>query len=171
MHSALSADRIGGAIWVLFGAAVVYGSWTMDRLESLQIPPLTAPGLLPGLLGLGFLLFGAILLLRPGEAAVPAATELRSLHAHASNQPSEWRRLLLSWALCVIYAGLLLGRGLPYWLLTLVFLFAHLMLLDESETVPAVPTRHRVLTAAILAPLVAIVVALAFQHIFLVRLP
>ena len=34
-----SADRIGGLIWIVFGSAVVYGSWTMDRLQSLGIPP------------------------------------------------------------------------------------------------------------------------------------
>ena len=34
-----SADRVGGLIWFVFGAAVVYGSWTMDRLENLNILP------------------------------------------------------------------------------------------------------------------------------------
>ena len=43
----LSADRIGGLVWVIFGAAVVYGSWVMDRLDSLKIPPATVPGLVP----------------------------------------------------------------------------------------------------------------------------
>ena len=46
-------------IWIVFGSAVVYGSWTMDRLESLGIPPSTAPGLVPGLLGIGIVIFGA----------------------------------------------------------------------------------------------------------------
>ena len=59
-----SADRIGGLIWFVFGAAVVYGSWTMDRLESLGIPPSTAPGVVPGLLGIGIIIFALILMLR-----------------------------------------------------------------------------------------------------------
>ena len=46
----MTADRIGGLIWIALGAAIVYGSWAMDRLTSLQIHPATAPGLVPGLL-------------------------------------------------------------------------------------------------------------------------
>jgi len=68
----LSADRIGGLIWVAFGLAVVYGAWAMDRLESLGIPLATAPGVVPGLLGIAFIIFGSILLVRhePGAGVV-----------------------------------------------------------------------------------------------------
>jgi hypothetical protein len=72
----LSADRIGGLIWVAFGIAVVYGAWAMDRLQSLGIPPATAPGVVPGLLGIAFIIFGSILLVRhesgAGDASEPA---------------------------------------------------------------------------------------------------
>jgi Tripartite tricarboxylate transporter TctB family len=163
-----SADRIGGLIWVMFGAAVVYGSWTMDRLESLGVPPLTAPGLVPGLLGLGCILFGLILLSRRGAPVAPA--EHRS-EGKPSGQPFEWRRTALSWALCVTYAGALLGRGPPYGLITAAFLFGHLVLLDESEQVPATPSRRRLVAAAIIAPVTAAAVTLIFQVLFLVRLP
>jgi hypothetical protein len=170
-----SADRIGGAIWVIFGAAVVYGSWTMDRLPSLGIPPLTAPGLVPGLLGLGFVVFGAILLLRSETAAAPdpAALHAEGFHKEAPAPPDaiEWRRVALSWALCIIYAGALLGRGLPYWLLTVAFLFLHLLLIDEDRPIGSAPTRRRMITAAILAALVPVAVTLIFQHLFLIRLP
>ena len=69
------------------------------------------------------------------------------------------------------YGGVLLGGGLPYWVLTAAFLFLHIILLDETEHVPAPPTLRRLLTAAILAPVVATVVMLVFERIFLVRLP
>ena len=52
----MSADRVGGTLsGVVFGAAIVYGSWTMDRLESLKIPLSTAPGVVPGVLGIGII--------------------------------------------------------------------------------------------------------------------
>ena len=54
----LTADRTGGLIWIVFGAAVIYGSWVMDRLESLGIPPSTAPGVVPGMLGAFIIVFG-----------------------------------------------------------------------------------------------------------------
>ena len=51
------------------------------------------------------------------------------------------------------------------------FLFLHILLLDETERVPASPTLRRLLIAAVLAPVVATVVMLTFERIFLVRLP
>ena len=72
---------------------------------------------------------------------------------------------------CLTYAGALLGRGLPYWLLTGGFLFLHIVLLDETGRVPARPTCGALMTAALIAPVVTIVVMLVFEKLFLVRLP
>jgi hypothetical protein len=175
---AVSADRIGGLIWVAFGGAVVYGSWAMDRLQSLGIPPATAPGVVPGLLGIAFIIFGMILFLRrepaataASEIAVPAEPAAPADVPVAPTDELHWKRAALSWALCMIYGAVLLGRGLPYWVLTAAFLFLHILLLDETESVPASPTLRRLATAAVIAPVVATVVMLVFQHIFLVRLP
>jgi Tripartite tricarboxylate transporter TctB family len=170
---AISADRIGGLIWVAFGGAVVYGSWAMDRLQSLGIPPATAPGVVPGLLGIAFIIFGVILILRREPAAAGGAETAASTEATAPAHRDElhWKRAALSWTLCMTYGAVLLGRGLPYWVLTTAFLFLHILLLDETEQVPASPTLRRLLTAAVIAPVMATVVMLVFQRIFLVRLP
>jgi hypothetical protein len=172
----LSADRIGGLIWIVFGAAVIYGSWTMDRLQSLGIPPSTAPGVVPGLLGFGIIVFGLILILRRDAASAPAFSEIPAgiVPAEATAPgPAEfhWKRAALSGFLCLSYGGALLGSGVPYWLLTMAFLFLHIVLLDETADVPARLSARRVITAAIIAPTFAIAVALVFQYIFLVRLP
>ena len=66
---------------------------------------------------------------------------------------------------------MLLGGGLPYWVLTAAFLFLHVLLLDETSRVPASPTLRRLVIAAVIAPAVATAVMLTFQHVFLVRLP
>jgi hypothetical protein len=177
VSTTLSADRIGGLIWVVFGAAIVYGSWTMDRLESLGIPPATAPGVVPGKLGIGIIMFGMILLVRREAAAreaVGPTFDGGPVDAAAPVAPADglhWQRILLSWAICVTYGGLLLGRGLPYWVLTVAFLFVHIALLDETERVPARPTVRRLAKAAIVALAVATAVALVFRYVFLVRLP
>src|SRR5688572_16699088 len=114
----ITSDRIGGAIWILFGAAIAYGSWTMDRLASLQAPPLIAPGLVPGLLGLGLIAFGLILVLRSGPAELSAVIPVEAKTELASDADDfEWRRIAVSWVLCIAYAGVLLGRGAPYWLI------------------------------------------------------
>jgi Tripartite tricarboxylate transporter TctB family len=168
------SDRIGGLIWVVFGAAVVYGSWTMDRLPSLGIPLFTAPGVPTGLLGLGLIAFGLVMLLRrrPVEVLTYSGTgDPPDPEAEQQDQGFAWGRALFSGALCLTYAGLLLGRGLPYWLLTGVFLFLHIVLLDESDRVPARPTLRRLLAAALIAPAVTVAVGLIFEKLFLVRLP
>ena len=169
----LSADRIGGLVWVIFGAAVVYGSWVMDRLDSLKIPAATVPGLVPGLLGAGLVLFGLILAIRPVGRVVETQSFVEEMpkEAPAAAGDFAWKRLLLSWAICMTYGGLLLGCGLHYWVLTACFLLLHLLVLDETDRVPAHPDLRRIITAAILAPAIATVVTLVFQYVFLVRLP
>jgi hypothetical protein len=155
----LSADRIDGLIWVAFGIAVVHGAWAMDRLQSLGIPLATAPGVVPGLLGIAFIIFGSILLVRhePGAGDVPeppipasadATAAADAVAATAHGDEFDWRRVALSWLLCVTYGGVLLGRGLPYWALTAGFLFLHILLLDETDRVPASPTVRRLVIAA-----------------------
>ena len=171
----LSADRIGGLIWFVFGAAIIYGSWTMDRLESQNIPPVTAPGLVPGLLGAGIIAFALVLLLRSGAASATAAPSFAGPAiddaAPVQEQTFHWQRGLLTLVLCLTYGAVLLGRGVHYGILTAAFLFLHILLVDETERVPARLTLRRLVVAAITAPTVATIVTLVFQHVFLVRLP
>lgn len=174
----ITADRVGGLIWVVFGAAVIYGSWMMDRLTQLQVHPATAPGLVPGLLGAGIAALGLILLFRSDAKPTAdfSATADSGDNADAADEVSiedglAPKRVLLSWVLCITYGGLLLGRGAPYWLLTVAFLFLHINLIDETNDVPAKLDKRRALIAAILAVTFATAVAQIFEKIFLVRLP
>jgi putative tricarboxylic transport membrane protein len=173
----MSADRVGGLIWVVFGVAIVYGSWTMDRLESLKIPLSTVPGVVPGLLGIGIIIFGLILLGRREASARAAVGPTFAATPEQGAAPTEeadglhWQRTALSWTLCIVYGGLLLGHGLPYWVLTVAFLFLHILLLDETERVPAALSARRALIAAVIALGIATAVALVFRYVFLVRLP
>ena len=96
-----SADRIGGLIWFVLGAAIVYGSWTMDRLESLNIPPATAPGVVPGLLGLGIMAFALVLMLRRGRVATVDFSGSEAAAPQADEAGFHWKRLALSAFLCL----------------------------------------------------------------------
>ena len=142
----------------------------------------TAAGtVVPGLLGIAFVTFGAILLARrqapadhatePVIAPSPDAAAPADTPAPVAHGEFDWRRVALSWLLCITYGGVLLGGGLPYWVLTAAFLFLHVLLLDETSRVPASPTLRRLVIAAVVAPAVATAVMLTFQHVFLVRLP
>ena len=175
----MTADRIGGLIWIAFGLAIVYGSWTMDRLTSLQIHPATAPGLVPGLLGAGLAILGVVLVLRreassTGDFAAASEAQKAELGPEpeeAADEGIALKRVALSWLLCMAYGAVLLGHGLPYWGLTAAFLLLHIILIDDTNDVPAEFDRQRAITAAIVAVLFATAVALIFEKIFLVRLP
>ncbi len=173
----LSADRVGGLVWILFGAIVFYASWTMDRLESQGVEPITAPGLLPGLLGFGMIGFGLVLVLRRGatlqadfQPAGHLGIEAKS-DAGATHTPIDWRRLGLSWLLSIVFAGVLLGRGLHFWLLAAAFMFLHLLFLEDDDRIAARPLGRRLFIAALIAAGVATAVTLVFRDLFLIRLP
>ena len=69
--------------WIVFGIAIAIGSWNMDRLESQNINPYTVPGLVPGLLGLAMVFFGALMALRAWRAGALAPTGTASRSADA----------------------------------------------------------------------------------------
>lgn len=54
-------DFVSAAAWIAVGGAILYASWTMDRLERYGAALHTAPALVPGLLGLVLLVLGALL--------------------------------------------------------------------------------------------------------------
>jgi hypothetical protein len=159
------AELWGALGWMGFGAAVLVASWRMDRLESLNINPWSAPGLMPGVLGALMLLFGAALALRERAQAAP---DERTPPPRASA-----RRTALALVLCVAFAAGLLGRGLPFWLTAAAFLFVAILafrLLDRDAESSA-PLARVALTTAVIALAAALIIGQVFENVFLVRLP
>ncbi len=97
----MKSDRIQGAFWIALGLAIFYASWTMDRLANLGVKPFSAPGLLPGVLGVFIVLLGLAMLLRARQE---------------ETERIDWRRIFLPLALCLVFAGGMVGRGIPFWL-------------------------------------------------------
>jgi hypothetical protein len=154
---ASSADRLYGLGWAVFGAAVLVASWRMDRLESLNINPWSAPGLMPGVLGALMMLFGLALALRRAGGAQPEAA-------------GSWRRTALALVLCVVFAAGLLGRGLPFWLTSAAFMFAAIFAFRVMDDDGAPRWRIAASSAAI-AIVAALVIGHVFEDLFFVRLP
>ncbi len=157
------SDPIFAAGWIGFGALVLAASWRMDRLASLSINPLSAPGLMPGVLGVLLIVFGGFLLLR---SLVP---KTKPETAAETSVP----RVVLALALCVGYGAGLLGRGLPFTATSAAFLFAAILAfrwLDRDAEAPRGLGRLAASSAAI-ALGAAIVIGLVFEQVFLVRLP
>ena len=145
----MRSDRVQGAVWALGGGAIVYASWTMDRLERHGAALYTAPGLVPGLLGLVILLLGVGLALRKRQAQ-PAAP------MSVGNTP-------LVLVLCLGYAIGLIG-WLPFWLATFAFVTAFIAVFEY-------PVRRRMALAPVYGAVTSLLVTYLFETIFLVRLP
>lgn len=160
-------DAVG---WTLLGIATLIGSIRMDRLEKQDINPYTVPGLLPGLLGIALILLGVLLGVRSWR---------RGAWAHQPpRQPDpllglQRKRVGVAIALCIGYALVLVGHGLPFWLASSIYICTSILVfrrlsLDEAE-------RRLDLRAWIHALLisvgVSVLVWLVFEHVFLVRLP
>ena len=65
------ADLLTAIVFIVLAAAMLYGSWTMDRLEVRRIHPFTAPGVVPGLLSAALLLCGIVLAIRSLRLPAP----------------------------------------------------------------------------------------------------
>jgi putative tricarboxylic transport membrane protein len=161
------ADFVTGVFLIVFGLAVLAEAWSMPRLEERSINPWTAPGIVPGILGIIIALCGALLALRSvGAGALRARW---SGVADADSRDSFWR-LTLCALLCVGYAVLLVGQ-MPFWLATAVFVFAFVAAFEwnGSDTGPA--RGRKLVVAAAIAAATAIIIPYSFQYLFLVRLP
>jgi hypothetical protein len=160
------ADFVTGLVLMALGLAVVVESLRMPRFEALQINPYTVPGLVPGVLGLVILILGGALAARAARAG-----------GWRLGSGSAWwradggvRRLVLSLALCLGYAALLVGR-LPFWLATWLFISAFIALFEWPLAGSRRERMLRLAFALAFGLVVAVIVAYVFERVFLVRLP
>ncbi len=153
------ADAMG---WTVLGVAVLVGSWTMDRLETQDVPPFAAPGLLPGLLGIVLVLIGLLLMVRSVRSS-----RLRSglVTAEGLLGPAPGRALGVI-GLCVLFGGGLVGHGVPFWAAAALFVTAAILFLRRESL-----GLRTVGFAAAVGLGAAIGITLLFQQLFLVRLP
>ena len=157
-------DLISAAFWILFGGAIVVGSWRMDRLQYMNINPYTAPGLVPGILGAFIILFGLIMAVRAVRAGALQG-------AAAGGEPIFNGRVALSAALCIAFAAGLVGHGPPFWLAAGIFVFLHIFLFEYPERRARNETAKGIAVALVVAVGASFAITMIFQELFLVRLP
>lgn len=146
----MRSDAAQGVAWALGGGLIVHASWTMDRLERHGAALYTAPGLVPGLLGLVLVVLGV-------------ALALRNRAICASSPAIRWGNTPLVLALCLGYAIGLIGR-MPFWLATFVFVTAFIAIFEY-------PSRRRMAFAPLYGAATSLAVSNLFEAVFLVRLP
>ena len=163
------ADFVAALAWIAFGLAVVAGALAMDRLERFGATVYTAPGLVPGLLGGVIALLGLVLLLRSvrrGAVAGLAAPWLPGAEGRTM-----LARSVLAIAVTLVYTLALVGHGLPFWLVTVAFVFVFMLLFDLPERRARGQAARGLAIAAVVAVATSAAVTLMFERVFLVRMP
>ena len=164
-RAAPRSDLKDAAGWIAFGAAILVGSITMDRLEQQNINPVTAPGLL----GIAMVLLGVIMAARSWRRGafttpLPPATPHRR---------EERRRVAIAVALCCGYGIVLVGHGVPFWLASTLYVTASILVFQR---ISADPAERRLgarawVQALVIGAAAAVITWLVFEKVFLVRLP
>jgi hypothetical protein len=174
--------------WVALGLAIAVGGWRMDRLEKLSIEPWSAPGLVPGMLGVLMVLFGAMLAWRSrpsaGGPAAPggAPADVRAEHrtegradagtpAGGPPGPGEMRRVLPILALAFAWVFGALGRGLPFAATSATLVIAWIALLRWRDWRASGSVARGLGIAVAIGTVACATIAVLFADVFLVRLP
>ena len=163
-------DFITSIVLIAFSISVIVMSYTMPRLEHRGIDPLSAPGVVPGFIGVILLVLALILFFRSiknGGYRVWATG--RDSDAGDRNWGAACR-VLLTLVLSLMYAVGFLGK-VNYSVATAAYIFGFICIFElEPGQKPAARIRiagWAMVQAAIAAALVTVV----FQKLFLVDLP
>ena len=164
---AARADLYGGICWIAFGAAIAVASWRMDRLERLGVSFYTAPGLVPGILGVLMVVCGAVLAIRALREGALGSRQRPALLLEAGIL----RRAGVTLLLTLGFALVLVGHGLPFPVAAALYLFFQIAVIQYPERKAKNEVGRGLLSAALVAAGAAIVISALFQLVFLVRLP
>jgi hypothetical protein len=106
-------------------------------------------------------------------AALGVRALARGAGQGAVQRAGEGKRIALALALCIAYAGGLLGKGLAFWLTSSAFLFVAVLVFRvlDADAGPRRPLRPLAMTSAAIALGASLAIAFLFQEVFLVRLP
>jgi len=159
------SDFRSGLVWTALGLAILYGSWTMDRLVHLNVSPYTVPGLVPGVLGACIAFMGAILTfraLRQGALTAPPTAGISWL---------EHGRFFISLTLCLLFGLVLMGHGLPFWLAAALYVAGFVALFQWPERQEKGQLGRGILFAIAFGLITGLVIHHVFEDLFLVRMP
>lgn len=158
------ADLLAGTACLAVSIGIMVAAWQMDRLERLQATIYTAPGLVPGILGVALALMSVLLIARALRAGVSAGPR-RSFHLW-----DHWR-LAVALVLCLAFAIGLVGHGLQFWLASALFVAVFMFVFQFEERRLAGTLLRGAAFAAVYGLITGLVVHHLFQDVFLVRLP
>lgn len=162
-------DFITSIVLIAFSISVVVSSYTMPRLEHRGIDPFSAPGIVPGMIGLILLCLALIMFVRSVRAG---GYRLFSpdIDQGGAQHPGAAFRVLLTLLLSLIYAVGLLGR-VDYTIATLLYVLSFIVLFEYRRGVPLLKQKNMLAAALLQAVIAAVLITLVFRKLFLVDLP
>ena len=162
-------DFLTSIVLIVFSITIVVMSYTMPRLERRGIDPLSAPGVVPGMIGMVLLCLALILFFRSikngGYRFFPT-----SGHPEKPVHQGAVTRVSLTLLLSLIYAIGFLGR-LNYSLSTGIFIFSFICLFEIQSGKPLWEQKKVFLFALVQAVAASALITLVFQNLFLIDLP
>jgi Tripartite tricarboxylate transporter TctB family len=161
-------DLQGGVVWTALGSLIVVLSWQMDRMEQQGATLHTAPGLWPGIVGAFLAALGGMLILRSWRRAQKIGWDLAPVDDTDYVPLSSF---VLAAAMFFVYALLLVGRGLPFWLGTALFVTAFAFVFQYTGRKAEGKVARGFIVALACGAITSLLVTLVFEQLFYVRLP
>jgi hypothetical protein len=163
-------DFITSIVLIAFSLSVVVQSYSMDRLERRGIDPFSAPGVVPGLIGLVLLCLALILFVRSLSRGGYRIFEKAGAGSALPVHEGAVLRVLLTLALSLLYAVGFLGR-LNYSVATALYILAFICLFEYQPGQGLWKQRKVFLFALLQAVVATFLITVVFQKLFLVDLP
>lgn len=156
----VTADLTAGIVFLVLGVGALAIALTMPNFAERGADPLTAPGIFPAFVSGMVIVLGALL-------------TARALRQHASSNDAEATRftpLPFTIGLGLMTVAILLVGKVPFFLVMTGFTLAYSAFFVKWRGTRIEITR-RLVAVAITVLVSAFLIPLAFQNIFLVRLP
>jgi putative tricarboxylic transport membrane protein len=163
-------DFIASIVLIAFSLTIIIMSYTMPRLERRGIDPFSAPGVVPGMIGLVLLCLALILFVRSVRYGGYRITKGTTDTVQTQNQKGAAVRVMLTLFVSLVYAIGFLGR-LNYSVSTALFIFAFICLFEIQPGRSLWNQRKIILFALVQAVVAALLITVVFQNLFLVDLP
>ncbi len=163
-------DFIAAIVLIAFSLSVVVLSYTMPRLERRSIDPFSAPGVVPGMIGLVLLCLALILFVRSVRQGGYRLFDRRSDGSDQADRKGIFARVVLTLAVSLVYAVGFLGR-VNYSVATALYILAFICLFEYRPGQGLWAQRKTFLFGLLQAVLASLLITLVFQKLFLVDLP
>ncbi len=166
--SMVKADFVTSVVLIACGIAIIVLSLQMPTMADRNQSIYSAPGVVPGFIGVMLTLLSFSMFIRSLRKKALAEFKGGAIPPGVLGQEST-RRILTTIAMCVAYS-VLLGR-LWFPIPTFAFIFAFITLFEYDRKATFASQTRKLLVAAIIALVTTAAVALVFQKLFLVNLP